>query len=320
MLLKKLKLFSQWGFFFFHVSRQMCVCVRACVYIYKSTLTSRGGLSAFRGSKHNWLMGLIDNLLRDLIGEDILTNLRLWNRTLMITIVIKKQQTYEKFSFGMYPMPWKFPSKSIILQNGGKWGHTYYFLNKEKRGFSSLIINFNSWALCEMLFKKGFVCQDINCDDQDFERTFDLYLPEWKLWWMPTLLCRLPALAEATYRDHFCRLASSSSLSQKISVTFFSGTTEASFLIFGTEHQYGELYRITHFWIVGMSTSCFTRLSILWTKANLLRDNFCHIFLGNHRSQLPDIWHRAIVWRTVSCNAFLNLRHVHFLFDATLNI
>ena len=27
-----------------------------------------------------------------------------------------------------------------------------------------------------------------------------------------------------------------------ISVTFFSGTTEASFLIFGTEHQYGELY------------------------------------------------------------------------------
>ena len=32
-----------------------------------------------------------------------------------------------------------------------------------------------------------------------------------------------------------------------ISVTFFSRTTEASFLIFGTEHQYGELYRVTHF-------------------------------------------------------------------------
>ena len=62
------------------------------------------------------------------------------------------------------------------------------------------------------------------------------------------LLCRLPALAEATYRDHFCHLvSSSSSASQKISVTFFSGTTQASFLIFGTEHQYGELYRVTQF-------------------------------------------------------------------------
>ena len=30
-----------------------------------------------------------------------------------------------------------------------------------------------------------------------------------------------------------------------ISVTFLSGTTEASLLIFGTEHQYGELYRVT---------------------------------------------------------------------------
>ena len=45
-----------------------------------------------------------------------------------------------------------------------------------------------------------------------------------------------------------------------------------------------------------------------------------NIFLGNHRSQLPDIRHRASVWRTVSCNAFLNLRLVRFLFDATLNI
>ena len=27
----------------------------------------------------------------------------------------------------------------------------------------------------------------------------------------------------------------------------FSGTTEASFLIFGTEHQYGELYRVMQF-------------------------------------------------------------------------
>ena len=48
--------------------------------------------------------------------------------------------------------------------------------------------------------------------------------------------------------------------------------------------------------------------------------NFCHIFLGNHTGQLPDIWHRASVWRNVSCNAVLKLRHVHFLFYATLNI
>ena len=50
------------------------------------------------------------------------------------------------------------------------------------------------------------------------------------------------------------------------------------------------------------------------------QDNFCHIFVGNHRGQLPDILHRASTWSTVSCNAFLNLRHVHFLFDATFNI
>ena len=84
---------------------------------------------------------------------------------------------------------------------------------------------------------------------------------KYKLWTGSYIsLCRLPALAEATYRDHFCRLASSSSASQKNSVTFFSG------------------------------------------------------------GQLPDIWHRASVWRTVSCNAVLSLRHVHFLFDVTLNV
>ena len=95
-----------------------------------------------------------------------------------------------------------------------------------------------------------------------------LYLPMFKLetMFMCLSLCRLPALAEATYRDHFCCLASSSSASQKISVTFFSGTTEASFLIFGTEHQYGELFRVTHFWICGMSTSCLTRLWIFKRK------------------------------------------------------
>ena len=47
---------------------------------------------------------------------------------------------------------------------------------------------------------------------------------------------------------------------------------------------------------------------------------FCHIFLRNHTSQIRDIWHRASVWRTVSCNTVLNLRHVHFLFYATMNI
>ena len=78
------------------------------------------------------------------------------------------------------------------------------------------------------------------------------------------LLCRLPALAEATYRDHY----------PSSGVVVVVGVTK----------------------------------------------KFCHIFLRNHRGQLPDIWHRASVWRTVSCNAFLNLRHVHFLFDATLNI
>ena len=72
----------------------------------------------------------------------------------------------------------------------------------------------------------------------------------------PEFLCRLPALAEATYRDlTICHLVSALA-SQKISVTFFSGTTEASFLIFGTEHQYGELYRIFE------SAAC--PLPVLW--------------------------------------------------------
>ena len=45
---------------------------------------------------------------------------------------------------------------------------------------------------------------------------------------------------------------------------------------------------------------------------------FCHVFLRNHAySQLPNTWHRASVWTTVSCNAVSNLPHVNFLFDAT---
>ena len=97
-----------------------------------------------------------------------------------------------------------------------------------------------------------------------------------------------------------------------ISVTFFSETTEASFLIFGTEHQYGELYRVRQFRICHMSTSCLPELRIFLTQKNLSKNNFCHIFLRNHRSQLPDIWHRASVWRTVSCNTVSNLPHVYF--------
>ena len=131
------------------------------------------------------------------------------------------------------------------------------------------------------------------------------------------LLCRLPALAEATYRDHFCRLASAS---QKISVTFFSGTTQASFLIFGTEHQYGELYRVTIFESAACPLPVLCDFEYCGHRQICSQDNFCHIFLGNHRGQLPDIWHRASVCRTVSCNAVLNLRHVHFLYDTTLNI
>ena len=68
----------------------------------------------------------------------------------------------------MYPMPWEFPSKLFILQNGGKWGHRHYFfeVNPEQRETIIQFINFNSWNLEEMLFKKGSVCQDTYCDDQ----------------------------------------------------------------------------------------------------------------------------------------------------------
>ena len=51
---------------------------------------------------------------------------------------------------------------------------------------------------------------------------------------------------------------------KKISVTFFSGTIQASFPIFGTDHQYGELYRVMQFRICRMSTSCLTELRIFF--------------------------------------------------------
>ena len=42
-----------------------------------------------------------------------------------------------------------------------------------------------------------------------------------------------------------------------IFVIFFSGTTQASFLIFGTEHPYGELYRVGEFRICLMYITLF---------------------------------------------------------------
>ena len=61
------------------------------------------------------------------------------------------------------------------------------------------------------------------------------------------LLCRLPALAEATYRDHYPSSCIVVGVTKNFLSHFFSGTIQASFLIFGTEHQYGELYRVTQF-------------------------------------------------------------------------
>ena len=55
-------------------------------------------------------------------------------------------------------------------------------------------------------------------------------------------------------------------------------------------------------------SSCVVVVDVGVTK------KFCHNFLRNHTGQLPDIWHRASVWISVSCNAVLNLQHVHFLF------
>ena len=55
------------------------------------------------------------------------------------------------------------------------------------------------------------------------------------------MACPLPVLRNFEYCAH-------RQIAHKIiSVTFFSGTTQASLVIFGTEHQYGELYRVTHF-------------------------------------------------------------------------
>ena len=49
-----------------------------------------------------------------------------------------------------------------------------------------------------------------------------------------------------------------------ISVTLFSETTQASFLIFGTEHYYGELYCVRQFQNCQMSASCLTEHRIFF--------------------------------------------------------
>ena len=77
-------------------------------------------------------------------------------------------------------------------------------------------------------------------------------------------------------------------------------------------HVHFLFYRTLN--IVDIGKFAHKIISVTFTK------NFCHIFLWNQRGQLPYIWHRASVWRTVLCNAVLNLRHVHYLFYATLNI
>ena len=118
-----------------------------------------------------------------------------------------------------------------------------------------------------------------------------------------------------------------------ISVTFFLGTTEVSFLIFGTEHQNGELYCVTQFWICGMSTSCLTWLSIFKRKEvgrrhmSSLEDLllnfhlfFKHQWLGlDYMYQLPWLvywWHSTCCFwgdmkrRRKFCGYFIIMIHV----------
>lgn len=65
------------------------------------------------------------------------------------------------------------------------------------------------------------------------------------------------------------------------------------------------------------SSYCVTCIA----QMSLGSQNFSsHIFLRNHKGQLPDIWHRASVWRTVQYRTVSNLLHLHFLFDGTQNI
>ena len=56
------------------------------------------------------------------------------------------------------------------------------------------------------------------------------------------------------------RCRSSSSASTKFLSQFSLEPYRPAFLIFGAEHQYGELYRVMQFRICRMSTSCLTEL------------------------------------------------------------
>ena len=65
------------------------------------------------------------------------------------------------------------------------------------------------------------------------------------------------------------------------------------------------------------SSYCVTCIA----QMSLGSQNFSsHIFLWNHKGQLPDISHRASVWGPVQCRTVLNLPHLHFLFDGNQNI
>ena len=108
-----------------------------------------------------------------------------------------------------------------------------------------------------------------------------LLLFKWKLF----KLC-MPCVACVTQRRHIGITILRRRRHKIISVTFFSGTTQASFLIFGTEHQYGELYRVWQFRICRMSTSCLTQLRIFFISK--------HFSL--HFSQEP---HRSASWYLV---------------------
>ena len=67
-----------------------------------------------------------------------------------------------------------------------------------------------------------------------------------------------------TYRDHY-PLSCIVGVKKKF-CHIFSGTMQASFLIFGTEHQYGELYRERQFLISRLSTSYLLELGMRNTQ------------------------------------------------------
>ena len=161
-------------------------------------------------------------------------------------------------------LPLAFELFSKLFWEGMGYSGWKFCMNVWRRGVESFIF---FWGMGCCGGRRYSEVDGYGCQLKMKESYIDLWIILHTVQVDSISLCCLRALAEATYRNNFCRLASSSaaSASQKISVTFFSGTTQASFLIFDTDHQYGELYCVTHFWICGMSTSCFTELWILWT-------------------------------------------------------